>query len=150
MLIKLTKDQVANYWPLIKSSFDTVELPISKGDKNKRDRKLLRGILVGEYECWALTRQHTDDRTSELHGFALTGEMDDLAGFNCLTLMYYYRFPDSDFSAKEIVDCWKTFEEYAKGKGYDSIVAYTDNDGLVNLAKKMGANTEFRFIYWTL
>lgn len=149
MLARLTKEQISAYWPIFKEALDTIDLPITRGDLNKRNKRILRGLLADELICWAIIRYDEESKV-EFHGFFITGKIEELSGFEVLTLLFYYRFPDSDLTGKEFMDAWESLLEFAKGRGFNAIVAYSNVESVINLAKKMGADSSFRVLLWDL
>lgn len=149
MLARMTKEQVAAYWPIFKEALNTMELPFTKGDINKRNKRVLRGLLVGELICWAILR-YNDETQVQFHGFFITGDMEQLNGFEALTLLFYYRFPDSDLTGRELMEATETLREFAIGRGYDAAIAYSNEPTVIRLAEKTGADSSFRFLLWNL
>ena len=150
MLVKLTKDQVANYWPLIKQLLDAVDLPLTRGDKNKRNKVVLRRLLIEDMICWAITRQDPETLTASLQGFFITSEVTHEVGYDYLYIDFYMTLPDADITGKEFVGVTDTLIEYATNKGYDAVLAHSNVPRVINLAEKFGADSSFRVLMWDL
>lgn len=139
MLIKLLPQNIADNWELLREAVRK-SLPPIAGESPDKMNKILESLLVGTMTCWIRVNE-----VGDIYGVGITQEIYDLPSDTKNLLIYclYHFKPMSD-------EMWEAdltlLRQYAKGSGFDSIVAYTEEPRLLDLVKKFGGETKYTFI----
>jgi len=137
MLIRLTDDQIAKYWPDIRFAVSKSLPPTLKGEGDKMNR-ILEALLAGTAQCWA----SVDRETKQLDGVVTTSVVEDyLTGAKSLMIYTIYGYRPS------IINSWKegyeTLVKYAKSKNCGRLIGFTSEKRIVDIVGKFGGNTDF-------
>ncbi len=143
MLVKLTPEQIAANWEVIKDALNIVMSPLDSG-RPDRNPTLLRSLLTDCMQGWAICREEGGNKVTIL-GFVFTTftANEDLAIKNLLIygVCGYGEFPKNVLKKSLI-----TLARYAKGLGCASVIGHTNNEAIIRLANRLGAKTDMRFI----
>lgn len=150
MLVKLTPDQIASNWEFLKQNI-FINSPLEVGIEVKsRLNNILQLLLVDELQCWAAVRKVELESKCDILGFALTQVLENnITGSKNLLLYSAVGFNDS-FT----INMWRSFlltlVRYAKGQGCNTVFAYTNNQGLIDLAQKLHGDVSQRMVVFSL
>lgn len=149
MINKLTYDQIADCWDLIKEGIEeTVPYPIA-GRHRYRESNILTSLLSGGMECWMSYERDEENETILLYSISLlTIYTDECTGNRALNLFAHLVYRDIP------PDMWQEFFEsvkkYAKSQKCHSVVSTTDRPEIVQLANELGIDTSFTLLYLPL
>ncbi len=136
MLIKLLPDQIAKRWDFI---YETVTnaMPAFAYESPDFKKNLLQSFLIGKMECWA-AHEINDNGEQIIHAIITTCiRTDDLNENKTLLFYSLYAFGENfsrDYWSKGLL----TLLKYAKAHNCVAVEAYTQNENLVNLARRLG------------
>ena len=146
MLTRLLPDQIAKMWDIIKYAIEQSVPPIAGEHPDKMNR-ILSAALSGKIDVWA--SYHKDVEKVKFEGLAVTQFVfDDASGVKHMLLysMYGYTGPTTDTWLGGL----RTLAKFAKSRGCSNVIAYTKEHGVIALAKRLGADTDFTLIKFNL
>jgi len=134
MVTKLTSEQIAKFWPVIKYAVEESVPPIVGGHPDRMNR-MLSAALSGVLEVW-VSYQRPDNKFEAIY---ITQFLYDDAS-NTKNLLLYSLYGYAPIDRQSWIDGGKTMIKYAKENGCNAIIAYTKNDDAVKTAKMFGAD----------
>jgi hypothetical protein len=140
---KLLPEQIAAFWDVIKFAVEQSLPPLVYDHPDKMNR-ILSAALRGTIEVWAEYTKD-EDKPPRFEGIALTQELyDEPSGTKNMLIycLYGYNPIDPGSWARTL----SVMTKYAKEKGYSQMIAYSSVPHVVNLARGLGANTDYTFI----
>lgn len=140
MLTKLLPDQISKLWPIIKYAVEE-SLPPIVGEHPDKMNRILSAVLRGSLEVW-VSYQHPDNK---FEAVVVTQILYDDAS-NVYNLLIYCLYGYSTITKESWAEGYETLNKYAKAKNCNSIIAYTNEPHIVNMAKKFEGMTSFTFI----
>lgn len=144
MIIKLLPEQISKSWDIIRYGILAIPSPISDNTP-EGVRNILKHLLMGTVQCWALFEEDTLNGGERITGFALTTIADDLiSGAKFLNI--YDLFFLSTPKQEDFENGLEAIQEFAKANKCNKITAYTKVSGILKVTEKLGFNTENRFI----
>jgi hypothetical protein len=142
MLTKITPDQVASMWDVIRDAIEKSLPPISSEDKNRMNN-ILTSLLCGKSHCWMSYVKNEDKNIFE--GLLITRIIyDDIS--DCKNLLIYCIYGYEFVGRSSWTEGLKTLVKYAAGLGCSNIVAYSSVPSIISLIDKLGGDTSFKFI----
>jgi len=138
MLIKLTPDQCMKYWDLIKE--DTLgALPPTVVITEETLTKMQENLLISKIQFWVV------EVDGKILG-SITTEIifDDIVGtknFLIVALNIY-----NHVSPSEVSSCLNTLKLYAKGRGCEQVIAYTNQQKIKDIVVKYGGDISYTFL----
>lgn len=141
MLTKLLPDQISKFWNIISYALDQSP-PITLTSPKDWKNRILSSALSGKIIVWA---SYTKGEVNKFEGLALTTILhDDLMMANSLLIYYVYGYTKvSESSWKEGIIA---LAKYAKSKNCLNIVAYTNDEKLIEVVKLLEAKADITFI----
>ena len=142
LVTKLLPEQISAFWDIIKFAIDE-SLPPIVNDHPDRMNRILSACLRGTLEVWA--EYVKEGESVKFEGIALTQFLyDESSGTKNMLVycLYGYNPIDPGSWARTLAVVTK----YAKEKKCDQLVAYSSIPHIINLAKGLGANTDYTFI----
>lgn len=142
MLTKLLPDQIAKFWDIIKYAVEE-SLPPIVGESSGKMQRILTSCLDGSLEVW-ISYIRTESAT-KIEGIVVTEfTYDKSSGTKNLLIycLYGYENINKDSWLQGLV----TLKDYAKGRGCNQIVAYTEVPQIIELVKKLGGEARFTYI----
>ncbi|MBU2249633.1 MAG: hypothetical protein KKD77_22995 [Gammaproteobacteria bacterium] len=140
MLTKLLPDQISTFWPIIKYAVEE-SLPPIAGEHPDKMNRILSAMLSGLLEVWVSYKKPSN----KFEAVVVTQFLyDDASNTKNLLLYCLYGYEQIDPSSWD--EGWIVLSKYAKTKKCHSIMAYSANPYLVELAKTFGGNTDYTFI----
>jgi len=136
MLIRLTPEQIVFYWERIRPLL--LENLIPKVELSPENVfGILKNLLTESIQLWVGIEKEEGDILENIYGFIAT-TIDTDANTRQRNLMIY-----SLFAVKEIpITAWeeglKVLIGYKELNNCKTLIAYTDNPGVVRLANKLG------------
>lgn len=140
MITKLLPDQISRLWDVIKYAIEE-SLPPIAGEHPDKMNRLLSSMLTGTTEVWVSYTQ--PERKFE--SIIVTQQLYDNAS-NTKNLLIYCHYSYEVISPSSWKEGLETLLQYAKEIGCSNIVAYSANQRINELARRLGANTDYTFI----
>jgi len=148
MLTQLLPDQISKFWPVIKYAVEEALPPTTKGEHPDKMSRILSGMLSGKLDVWASYRHQPNDVT-KFEGIVVTQILfDDASGIYNLLIYAVYAYEDT--APDTWTDGYEALVKYARSKKCVNIIAYSCVPRIVQLARKLGADTSFTFISFPL
>ena len=139
-LLKLSPEQLMQHWPYVKECI-LLALPPYVAESADSIIRIQEQLLIGSLECWACIREET----GEFYGIVTTQIVADEATMTKNLLLFSVTLTEEHEH-----EIWREgyvyLSRYAASKGCNSIVAYTNQEAMIMLAKGFGADTEWRLL----
>lgn len=142
MVVQLTPDQITAMWDSLKDGIRSTLPPIA-GRHEMAMANILTSLMKGNVQMWAGFKGEEEGTPDAV---ALTTIIIDPVTNNRKLLIYsLVKFSLIDFAIlQEGMEEFRIFAQYYK---CHSIVAYTQQDNIVSIAKKLGADTSWTYIH---
>lgn len=139
MLIKITTDQIAREWKVIKYALEKGLPPIVDGAPVDTS-KILYSLMMDEMQCWcSLTKDGL------LQAVVITMiTSDGVSAVHNLLIYCMYSFNPVD--RQSFVAGLAVLKRYASSRGCHRLVAYTAVQGIIDLFHRIGGDTRYRFV----
>lgn len=146
MITKLTCDQVAEIWPVIKEGLEEdLELPIL-GKHRYRETNIFESLLAGSVEAWAMYDKEEDEETIRLYTITLASIYTDPCtknrNFFIFSILWY-----RDAPKEYLLELKEALTKYAKSKNCHTMSSATNRKELVELAGQMGVDNSFTLLH---
>lgn len=142
-LIKLTPDLIVNSWPDIEQALSD-SIPSVTCPPEERNSRVLESLLIGKMECFVWYRED-----QKIVFFVLTSIVDDPEAQSRSFLLYLlYGFMPP--TVQEFNEALEFGKQYAMSKGCSRIIAYSNNESVLSMVERMGADVSVRFIVFPL
>ena len=139
-LLKLSPEQLMEHWPYVKECILIALPPYVTSDADNILR-IQEQLLIGSLECWACIH----DTTEEFLGIVTTQVVVDEATMTKNLFLFSVTLTEEHENS-----VWQEgylhFSRYAVSKGCSTIIAYTDQQAVVMLASKLGADTSWHLL----
>ena len=139
-LFKLSPEQLMQHWPYVK---DCIMLALPPYVTSNADNiiRIQEQLLVGSLECWACV----NDETGEFYGIVTTQIAVDEATMTKNLFLFSVTITE-EHEHRIWQEGYNHFSRYAASKGCSAIIAYTDQQSVVVLANKLGADTSWHLL----
>ncbi len=142
MLVKLLPDQVSEHWDEIRLAIEKALPPIML----KSDRamvNILKSILSDYMQCWVMWVNK--DSEAEIRAILTTTiEIDRVCEMKYLLIYSFYTIkPLLPELAVSTID---TLKKFARGRGCQKLVAYTNIPRMEQLWESLGGTTEMKLL----
>lgn len=139
---KLTPDQISRFWDIIGYAIEQ-SVPPTAHEHPDRMNRLLAAALCGKIEVWAGYTK--EDNKAKLGCICVTQFLYDepVDTKNLLIYALYGYDMVGPLGWKQML---YVMVKYARAKGCKKIIAYSKVDAVINLSKKLGADTDYTFI----
>lgn len=131
MILRLSPDQVSERWDNIKGAIEQSLPPILKGGAIKMEN-ILEAIVKDVMHCWVM-----EDEGGNLAALATTTFMPD-PGTKLVSLFIYTITAIRPVDINEWRDAFAVLAKWGKSKGCANVIAFTDVDRIVEIAKSLG------------
>lgn len=133
MLLKMLPDQVADQWETI---WPAIEIALPTSDSvGSAKTSILKSMMSGEMDCWIMKSESNDD----IYALATTCLFHNPSGSRSLFIYSLYGFRQIPFEMWTA--SFETLIRWASSKGCSEVLAYTSNEKLISLARRLGGNT---------
>lgn len=141
MLVKLLPEQVMNFWDLIKDSIEN-SLPPYVTSNPQRMARIQEHLFGGILQCWVPAILGEAPRVL---GFVITKVVyDDSTDSANLLIFSMYAVEKWDISVWN--EGFQTLKKFAKSRGCESIIGYTNEEGAIRFAERFGGEAEYTFL----
>ena len=141
MLVKLLPEQVPKHWEIISRSVVEAYPPFVKLTEDTLNNNL-KSLLIGTLECWIIC---TDE--GKPIGILLTAFNDDFCS-GTKSLILYTLWTIGGTTKKIWLDGWNTMKKYAKGRGCDLVISYSNSPPIIKMAELTGGEAKMTFLRW--
>ena len=147
MILRLTPDQIANLWDMIKYALEQSP-PIRVDVKDYRwTNRILESAMNGSISIW-VAYQKSDEGT-KFEGVGITSiEVDKFARQKSLLIYYVYAYRDTNFISWQ--EAFDMMSKYARSRGCSKIITYSNNEQIISLAEGVGGDVSTRFITFNI
>lgn len=143
MLVQLTPEQISKYWEQLDFAIQE-SLPAMVGeDVKEKMSNILLALLDNRMQAWASCTVESEG--IEISGFIFTHILEDLAS-GIKSLLIYCLYGYDDVSEVEWIDGLRTLKKFEAATGCRRTVAYTKIPHMIEVAKKLGGNTDYTFV----
>ena len=142
MLIRLTSDQVSNFWEIIKYSFEQAAPPTVLVSPDHATN-LLEDLLVGTTDCWISFQR--GEKGSKVDGVVITKIVEDDTS-KTRNLLIYSLYGYSFVGKDSWIEGLTTIARWAKSKRCYQIIGFTTEDQVVSLVDKMGGDSSVTLV----
>ena len=143
-LLKLSPEQLMQQWPYVKECIILALPPYVASDPDNIIR-IQEQLLVGSLDCWACI----EDETGKFYGIVTTQVVADEATMTKNLFLFSVTLTEEH---ENII--WEEgyiyLSKYAASKGCKAIIAYTNQESVIMLADKLGADTNWRLLRFPL
>ena len=149
MLVKLTADQIANMWDILKFGIENSLPPIS-GEGPDKINKIFEALLSGGYDCWVrLSARRRRKANLNLESMVVTTITTDHAS-DTNNFLIYTMYGFRPISDEEWLEGYMTLAKYAKAKGCNRMIAYSNEPRVLDIVDKIGGDRSYSFISYSL
>jgi len=140
MLVKLTAEQISNFWDIIK--FAIIESHPSSTPMGLEELNVIfEELLCDVADCWVSCNK---ENRSKIEGIIITKVVHD-PGTRSKNLLIYSLYMDQGIDRMSWPEGLATLAKWAIKKGCRNLVGFTDNSQMVSIAEKLGG-THLDFI----
>ena len=142
MIIRLTTLQISDHWEAIKDMLDKA-VPEIPGQLANTNNNVLRSLITGESVCW-IGYKKIAEKQNDIVCMLITRILsDDTTGIRSLLIycLTGWDILDYDFYEEGI----EILKKYQKEAGCHRIAFYSDESRILQIAERLGFNTEMRF-----
>jgi len=141
MMTKLLPEQISKFWDIIKYAIEQSTPPIIGEAPNKMN-SILMSALSGDIDVWA--SYDKEEEKTKFNGIILTELLYDKPSKTRNLLIYcLYGYENVN------KDSWKygilAILKYAKAKGCNQVIAYTDVPYMIEMTKFLGGEAKYTF-----
>ena len=149
MLVMITAEQIAANWEFLKTVI-VESSGLEKNDSPQRMNNILNSLLCGDLQLWTEASISLEGTVSIL-GVVVTQVLaNPLADVKNLLIYSAVSVNNALGDQRLWIGGLKTLAQYARKKNCKQIIAYTQNESLIKLCKRLGGETEQRLIVFTL
>jgi len=145
MLVRFFPHQVAEHWESILKEAIRAGLPPIAGESDEKMNNVLKNILIGNLQCWVSYLPESNIP----NGVVCTKiAVDDISETRSLLIYCLSSFD------KTMQETWEsgieTLCKFGAGNGCEMGYAYSNVPGILNIARRLGAETEYTYISFPL
>jgi hypothetical protein len=137
MITILLPDQIARYWNILGPAIEEALPPIASY-KEERMNKVLSSLLSGKSLCWVAHKVKDEQRY--LEALCITQIQHDTISMS-KSLLIYALYAFAPISDETQFAGLNAIAKYAKSKGCENVIAYTQNERIIELSKLHSGNT---------
>jgi len=134
-------EQISRYWEDIKEGLSRA-LPPGPSD---REVKILTGLQIGYMQCWVSYRKETNGTVVD--GAVVTALINDQV-HGTRNLLLYALWAVEDTHKTTWDEGIEALRKFAKGKGCNRVVGYTDQELVIGLCRATGGEARYTFCTW--
>jgi len=148
MLVKLTADQIANMWDVLKFGIEN-SLPPIAGEGPDKINNIFEALLSGGYDCWISFQRDEEERKLKLESMVVTTITLDNAS-KTKNFLIYTMYGFRPISDEEWRKGFLVLAKYAKAKNCNRVVAYSSEPRILDIVQKTGGDISYSFISYPL
>jgi len=141
MLVRMLPDQVVDNWEFLSYAIEEA-LPPFADAAGDRMSSILTALLSDKMVCWvSVNSQNTIDNV-----VTTSITEDDCSGMKNLVIYSVFGVGETTMNRRSWMEAYKTLSDYAKAQGCYRIVAYTAEQSIIELVKRLGGDASYTFI----
>lgn len=141
-LVKLSPEQVMNYWDDIRECI-SASLPPMIPENSDNLIFIQEQLLLGILECWV------GMEPPRVFGVMTTQIIADSVS-RCRNLLVYTLAMTDDHPHDMWQVCLEQMKKYASAHQCTNIIAYSCNPAMLHIAEKIGADTTYRLVQFKI
>lgn len=141
-MIRMYPDQVARHWEGLKPAIEGALPDITKATMD-RETSIFKSLMAGQLIMHLLC----DDATMLIRGIMTTAIIDTIDMVE-RQLLLYTAYAVGETKKEDWIEAWRLLADYAKGNNCTSVVAYTNQEKILSLAKMVGCKVDVHFLRW--
>lgn len=142
LVLKVLGQQVADSWDRVGGLIELSMPPlVNPEDRSLLMSKVLYSILIGELDVWISYDKDKNDRAV----FSTRVQVEPVTRIRDL-LVYSFTALSKDLRVWEMEKIFEVLSKYARAMGCNSIIAYSDNDKVVDFLASQGADVSYKLI----
>ena len=143
VLVRLLDEQVAEHWSTIKFCIEKAVPPLP-GESTQKYNNLLKEILLGRLQCWALT----DEDQQRFRCIITTRvDRDSIAEIN--TLVLYSVFAFLRITEEDAVAIYEGLRKYGQSQDCTRAIAFTNSNSIVRFLTAYGFVEDWHYLTYT-
>ena len=146
MLTRLLPEQISTFWDVIKYAVEESLPPVVAEHPDKMNR-ILSSALSGETTVWASYTK--GEEGIKFEGIVLTQFTHDKVS-ETKNLLIYCLYGYELVNKDSWLDGLMAIAKYAKSRNCSRVIAYTNEEQIINVVNSLGGNTEYTFISFDL
>jgi hypothetical protein len=144
MLVRLLPEQAARHWKELEDIL-LRSLPPDVYLNEESTTNILQAINLGTLVIWVSVTPNDKEKTTTIHAVVSTMIANDsITGTRNLliyTLTAVGHIPDDEY-----VEGYKNIVAYAKSRGCHKVIAFSNNDRVLDVAKKFNVDASWRML----
>jgi hypothetical protein len=147
MLVKMSAEQVSNYWPSIRDTLQAAVPPLAKADKEHMNFLLEKLLRSDEMFAWILCENQGEgeDTQTKIYAMLITVIDRDL-GTGARSLLIYALYSYIFVKEHLWVQAINTLKHHAREMGCFQITAFTKVPRVVTIAQDLGFTTGMQLL----
>jgi hypothetical protein len=139
-LLKLSPEQLMQHWPYVKECI-LLAMPPFVTNTTENILRIQSMLLVSTLECWACI----DNNSGQFYGILTTQISADEITLTRNLLIFSITLTEEH---EDIIwnEGYTEMMKYAKARGCTNIIAYSNQQLVIDKAEKLGADVSWRFI----
>ena len=143
MLVRLTPDQVSDFWAVLEGYIEGA-LPPVVGDNQDRMKNILVSVLSGTMDCWASFSRDKSTGIS-VNGVVVTTIIHE-ENSGTKDLMIYAVYGIESMLRGTWEEGYAALAKWAKVNGCSRITGYTNVDSIIRTVRRFGGTADQTFI----
>ena len=140
MLIRLLPKQVSDHWDEISDHIKESLVPTVDVTPDLMNN-ILAALLSGKMVCWV----SVFDESSRINSICVTQVLYDDAS-DTKSLLFYSIYSINNMSEEEWKSGFETLRVYGKKLGCKKVIAYTNLDYIIDIAKMLGGEAKYTYL----
>lgn len=141
VLVRLTEEQIAEYWHVIKFTIEKSVPPIP-GEARERLNNVLRALLLGKLQCWTLLEKFDSNVIKAVLTTRVT--TDDVLEINTLVLYSLFAFKKLDEVDVQAFEYYLGL--YATAQNCKRVVAFTNSNSIHTMLSEIGFKEDWHYL----
>ena len=148
MLQQIMPEQIPAFWEPIKETLRKA-LPAVPGESENKFNNILTKLLEGVMTCWVAYKVVDGEKVS--NAIVLTIPIIDVLSETKSLLVYALAtINEESGSFQDYQEGILALKKYAKSTNCNRIVAYVDDEYLINMIRRIGGITNYSFVSFSL
>lgn len=144
-MTKLLPDQISRFWPIVKYAIEE-SLPPTVGEHPDKMNRILSSTLSGGLDVWV---SYTRGDMIKINSIVLTKITYDDAS-HTKNLLIYCLYGYGEITEESWKEGFGALAKYARSKGCSKVTALSSIPYVIEVAKNLGAETDYTFISFNL
>ena len=148
MLQQIMPEQIPAFWEPIEETLRKA-LPATPGESKNKFNNILAKLLEGVMTCWVVYKTIDNEKVSI--AIVLTIPISDVLTETKSLLIYALaRINEENGDLQDYQEGILALQKYARSTNCNRIVAYVDDEYLINMIRKIGGVIDYSFASFSL